>query len=291
MRHTIENEFLTAVADTKVGELRGVKSKKTGKDYLWVGDPKYWQYCAPMLFPIVCAAMDDEIRVDGEVYSITKHGFIRANEFTLTEKTADSMTFELRENAETLQMYPFKFILRFRYKLRGNKVVSELEVENVNDKTMYFSAGGHPALMCPFNEGEAFDDYYLEFDEKETLDTALFKEQYLYGAKPFLVNENRIPLSHDLLRGTTLVLNDYRSESVTLRSKKSDNYVKMNIAGFPWVGFWTQTDPDAPYICVEPWYGIPDVYGYKGELKDKKAIVSLDAGKTFSFAYTMEIFE
>ena len=291
MRHTIENEFLKIEADTKVGELRGIASKKTGKDYLWKGDPTYWAYCAPMLFPIVCAAMDDTIRVDGVAYDMPKHGFVRQSEFNLVEHTSDSMVFELRESAETLKIYPFKFILRFRYKLRGNAVISEIEVENTDDKTIYFSTGGHPALTCPFNPGEAYTDYFLEFDQNETLDTVLFKESYLNGSKPYLVDERRIPLSHDALRGTTLVFNNYRSEGITLRSSKSNNYVRMNIQGFPWVGIWTQTDPDAPYICVEPWYGIPDVYGFKGELKDKKNILSLDAGKTFSCAYTIEVFE
>jgi len=291
MRYTMENEFLTVEADTLVGELRGIKSKKTGKDYLWTGDPKYWAYCAPVLFPIVCAAMDDEIKVDGVVHTITKHGFVRANEFALVEHTKDTMVFELRETPETLKMYPFNFVLRFVYKLRGNKVITTVEVENVNDRVMYFSAGGHPALNCPFNPEEAFTDYYLEFDEKETLDTALFDGPYLDGTKRCLVNESVIPMNHDTFRGTTLIFNNYRSAGVNLRSRKSDNYIRMNIEGFPWVGFWTMTDPDAPYICVEPWHGIPDVTGYKGELKDKKGIVTLEAGKTFTCTYTIEVYE
>jgi len=290
MRYTIENEFLKAEADTAVGELRGIMSKKTGKDYLWKGDPKHWAYCAPMLFPIVCAATDDIVKVDGVEYNMPKHGFVRSSEFTLVEHTADTMVFELRDSAETLKMYPFKFILRFRYKLRGNAVVSELEVENIDNQTIYFSAGGHPALMCPFNQDEAFSDYYLEFDENETLDTAGFDGMYLNGSRKFLVGEKRIPMDYAALT-ETLILNNYRSEGISLRSKKSDNYVRMNIKGFPWVGIWTITDPGAPYICVEPWYGIPDVSGFRGEMKDKKGIVALEAGKTFSCCYTIEVFE
>ena len=291
MRYTMENEFLTVEADTMAGELRAVKSKKSGKDYLWTGDPKYWAYCAPPLFPIVCAAMDDEIRVDGQVYNISKHGFVRANEFALVEHTKDTMVFELRETPETLKMYPYNFILRFIYKLRGSKVYTTLEAENVNDRVMHFSIGGHPALNCPFNPGEAYGDYYLEFDEKETLDAALFDGPYLNGTKRYLVNENKIPMNHDALRGTTLIFANYRSAGITLRSSKSDNNVRMNIDGFPYVGIWTMTDPDAPYICVEPWYGIPDITGYKGELSDKKGVVTLEAGKSFACTYSIEVNE
>ena len=291
MRHTIENEFLKVEGDTAVGELRGIVSKKTGKDYLWTGDPKYWEFCSPMLFPIVCSATDDTVVVDGVKYDMPKHGFVRMSEFALSEKTADSMTFELRDSAETMKMYPFKFIMRFRYKLRGNAVINEIEIENVDDKTIYFSTGGHPALMCPFNKGEAFEDYYLEFDQSETLDTVIFDGQYLDGTKRFLVDEKQIRMDYEKVLRDTLVLNNYRSEGLSLRSKKSDNYIRMNIEGFPWVGIWTDAGKKAPFICVEPWYGIPDVKGFCGEMKDKKGIVALEAGETFSCQFTIEVFE
>jgi len=291
MRYTIENEFLTAAADTVVGEIRGLRSKKTGKDYMWIGDPEYWERVAPVLFPVCCSATDNQIIVDDKTYPMPKHGFVRQSTFTVTSQTADSLTFELRESEETLKMYPYKFCLRFRYTLKGSSLVSEIEVENTNDEAMYFSVGGHPALMCPFNKNEAFGDYFLEFSERETLDTALLDGQYLNGSKPYIINETRLNLAYGVFEHDALIFNNYRSDKIFLRSRKSENYLSMTIGGYPWLGIWTVHRPDAPFVCVEPWHGIPDVTGFRGELKDKKSIVSLEAGKTFACGYTIEVHE
>jgi len=291
MRYTIENEFLTVTADTAAGELRGIKSKKSGKEYLWTGDEKFWFNSAPMLFPIIGAVTDDTLRIDGKEYQITKHGFVRQSTFTLVKHTADTMVFELRESEATLKMYPYKFCLRFRYILRGTAVESIIEVVNTDDKKIYFAAGGHPALMCPFNKDETFEDYYLEFSEPETLDKVVLEGPYRKGTAPFLNNERRVHMQYGLFEHDALIVNRFKSDSICLRSSKSDNYVSFSLTGFPWLGIWSKHLPDTPFVCIEPWDGVPDAYDFKGEFKDKHGIISLDVHKTYSIGYTIEVHE
>ena len=52
MIQTIENEFLIVQINDTGAELVSLKSKKTGIEYLWQGDAKYWKGRSPVLFPI-----------------------------------------------------------------------------------------------------------------------------------------------------------------------------------------------------------------------------------------------
>ena len=53
MRYILENEILKAEIDSFGAELKSVKSKTNGKEYMWNGDKKYWGRTSPVLFPFV----------------------------------------------------------------------------------------------------------------------------------------------------------------------------------------------------------------------------------------------
>ena len=53
---------------------------------MWQGDEKYWSDHSPILFPIVCAANNGEIKVDGKIHKIGNHGFAKKGEFEYFEK-------------------------------------------------------------------------------------------------------------------------------------------------------------------------------------------------------------
>ncbi|MBQ6922529.1 MAG: aldose 1-epimerase family protein, partial [Clostridia bacterium] len=52
MIHRIENERLIIEVNETGAELYSLKSKKTGTEYLWQGNPEYWEGRSPILFPI-----------------------------------------------------------------------------------------------------------------------------------------------------------------------------------------------------------------------------------------------
>jgi len=47
--------------------------------------------------------------------------------------------------------------------------------------------------------------------------------------------------------------------------------------------------PNAPYVCIEPWFGINDIRGVDAELSQKKGILSLEPGKSFFCEYTITV--
>ena len=103
MKSTIHNEFLTIDADNKGAELMSIKTVKDDLEYLWQADPKVWGRHAPILFPMVGKLKEDETIIEGETYSMSQHGFARDLEFQIIGKTAESVSYELSYNEETLK--------------------------------------------------------------------------------------------------------------------------------------------------------------------------------------------
>ncbi|MFR1975464.1 MAG: hypothetical protein ACLS2X_00550 [Coprococcus sp.] len=54
-------------------------------------------------------------------------------------------------------------------------------------------------------------------------------------------------------------------------------------------GFWFWAAPGAPFVCLEPWCGRCDNFGYEGELQDKPGINSLNVDETFKKVYSIVI--
>ena len=49
----LENEQIEVTVNIHGAELRSLKSKADGQEYLWNADAKYWGRTAPVLFPFV----------------------------------------------------------------------------------------------------------------------------------------------------------------------------------------------------------------------------------------------
>jgi galactose mutarotase-like enzyme len=57
----------------------------------------------------------------------------------------------------------------------------------------------------------------------------------------------------------------------------------------PAVGIWSPYGKNAPFVCIEPWYGVHDLANFTGELKDKYLINHLQPGASFMSEYTITI--
>jgi galactose mutarotase-like enzyme len=99
-----------------------------------------------------------------------RHGFARHREFKLIENTGTHAKFSFFFDDETLAVYPYCFEFQILYDLFDEELRISYKVINMDDRTIYFSVGGHPAFNVPFYPGENQNDYYLEFEHAETLD-------------------------------------------------------------------------------------------------------------------------
>lgn len=290
MNYEIDNEFLEIKADSYGAELHSIKTKNNPTEFLWNGNEEYWKYHAPILFPIVGKVNDNKYHIDGNTFELPQHGFGRVSDFKLIDKTTDSLTFELRFNEKSLKVYPYKFSLKVSYTLIENKLKISYVVDNLDNKTIYFSIGAHPAFLCTLAEGETINDYYFEFDQNESTSIMeLSTTTGLYTNKniPFLNNENIIPLSKELFKNDALVFRNLKSNKIFLKSKNHSKYMSMDFTGFPYLGLWSKPT-GAPFVCIEPWYGHADYEGFTGDFSDKEGVESLQIGESFSCSYILE---
>jgi galactose mutarotase-like enzyme len=289
MDTVLKNQSLSVTLSSVGAEATAIQRLDLDCAYLWNGDAKYWNSHSPVLFPMVCAAMNGEIMVDGQKYPIINHGFARKSEFELVEVLDDSAVYRLRFNEKTLTSYPFKFQLMIRYSLAANNLEIDYHVENLDERTIYFQIGTHPGFNCPLDSGLTFEDYYLEFNKPEDLE-----RRFMNGANVLIPGQTdligkgvkKLPMTRELFAAGALIFPLVKSDHIVLKSDKSPRAVSVSYENMHQLGIWQAKD--APYVCIEPWQGLADEDGFTGEFKDRAAIVSLAQGKTYHCRMVIE---
>jgi galactose mutarotase-like enzyme len=221
------------------------------------------------------------------------HGFASKSNFRVVSKSDSKVVFILESNPETLQMYPFKFKLSVMYSLERNKLIIKNTVENTDAKEIFFSIGAHPGFNIPFKEGGKFNDYYLEFENIETANRLpLTEKEGLLSSRQinnYLDNTRRLDLDYEMFQKRAIILEGISSSTVTIKGDYSSMAVRIGIKDFPFLGIWTTSKTDAPFLCIEPWYGISDDINSSGYFKKKKGIQSLKVGNSLKIYYFIEI--
>ena len=130
MKYTLKNKDLTVIFESFGATLHSIKDND-GVEYLWQGNPDFWSGQAPVLFPICGSLRNDEAEIgDGKKTTMPRHGLVRKKEFKCTEKTGDSILFEIESNEEMLEQYPYQFKLGIRYTLEGKKISTRYIIQN-----------------------------------------------------------------------------------------------------------------------------------------------------------------
>ncbi|EAF2718259.1 aldose 1-epimerase family protein [Listeria monocytogenes] len=286
----LENEVLLVEMKTAGAELTRIFHKDTGLEYLWNADSKFWGRHSPVLFPTVGRLVEDTYLVDGKPYHLGQHGFARDRDFQVIEQTEKSVRFELDADEDSLAVYPYKFKLSIIYTIEKNTVAVSYEVENTDNKRIYFSIGAHPAFNLPLTDGTTFEDYYLDFVTEENLETLCLEGPYRSGEIKKVVDKpaQYLPLSYDLFKNDALIFEALKQKEMTIKSDKTPHFVKVSFPEFPFVGVWT-AKPGTPFLCIEPWYGIADGAGESVELRDKAGIEHLEPEAVFASEYEITV--
>lgn len=279
MFYKIENEFLTCEIDGMGAQLHSLVSKENGKEYIWQGNPDIWYGQAPVLFPVIGQLINDKYFYNGVEYTMPKHGLARKLPFNVKECEGARAVFSLESDENTLKSYPFDFEYLVTFELKGKSLVNTMTVINKTKGEMYFSVGAHPGFNC--NVGDV-----IEFEQAETLATErIDKENLIISEKfPFMENEKSFVITKEIFEPDALILSDIKSEKLRI---KGDNEVEFTFGKCPFLGIWAK--PGAPYVCIEPWYGVNDGREVKKDISEKRGIEHLGEGETFEFAWTVEI--
>ena len=288
--YELQNENISIKIDSHGAELKSLKRQSDNQEYMWKGDPAFWGRTSPVLFPFVGGVSQKLYRVDGKEFAMNQHGFARDMEFELVSQSEKEIWFELQSNEETLQKYPYAFVLKLGYKLNGNSVEVCWQVENPSDETMYFAIGGHPAFNCPLKEGTKQTDYVLKFDEqKQIISTQLSKEGMATDTKvSYDLKDGILPITEHLFDDDALVIEHHQAQTAALCYADGTPYLTIRMAA-PLFGIWSPPKKNAPFVCIEPWYGRCDSEGYEGELKNRAWENELKGKGIWTASYFIEI--
>jgi len=280
----LQNKYITVRVLSFGAEIASFVNNKTGGEYIWhAGKP--WQHHAPLLFPVVGKLKNKIYIYNGKTYRMKNHGFASKKVFKVDKKNEKHVVMSLKSDEQTKEIYPFDFLLTVDYKLHGRKLKIKYTIKNTGKDTMYFSIGMHPGFWVPFRTGEKFEDYYLQFQKKETSDRLLLdkKTRLLSGKikKNYLNNTNRLNLNREMFKNRVIILKDLQSDYVRIKNKYHNTYLEIGIKDFPFVGLWSPPGKKADLICIEPWHGHSDYIGTDQELTHKKDIIKLAPGQVF----------
>lgn len=288
---TLKNETLTVEVSEHGAELQSIR--KGSYEYLWQGDPTFWGRRSPVLFPIVGSVWEQRFRVDGKVYEMGQHGFARDMDFELVCATETELWYKLESTEDTLKAYPWPFVLEIGYKLSGASLEVLWKVTNPGKSEMFFQIGAHPAFNYPDYDPETPDRGVVEFDRNENLQRSGFKGKGCVDPEARfsmpVSEDGRVRLKRDTFDDIdTLMFEDNQVHRIAFLKCDGNPYLTVSFDA-PVVAIWSPPKRNAPFFCIEPWYGRCDRADFTGEFKDRDWVNLLAPGATFAASYTILI--
>lgn len=290
MIHTIENDQLICTIESNGAEIRSLKDKTTGDEYIWQIDPSIWGSSSPVLFPAIGKIKEDKVLFKGKAYAMPKHGIIRNNDRLSFQQIGDAhCIFSLNSSEETLKQYPYQFSFTVAYQLIEKRLLMTYTIHNRDVVPMHFACGGHTAYACPLSEHTKLSDYVIEFP------TPLDLQAETLGASGLLSHRKRnieshegiLPLSDTLFNEDALIFSDIACNWIRLRKRQEKKGIAVRFIGYPHLALWSK--PGADYVCIEPWLGLPDREDESIDITQKSSYKSIDPNSTFSIAIETEI--
>ena len=278
---TLFNSNITAKINHNGAELYSLESNN--KEYIWEGNPVFWGKHSPVLFPIVGTLKENTYTYNSISYQLSRHGFARDTTFKLIEKKDDLAVFSIESNEDTKKVYPFEFELQLIYSLENNHLNISYKVINKGMGPMPFSIGAHPAIALPGK----FENYSIQFEKEEPLVYNLLENDLISNAvKTLPTLDNRVALDYSLFENDALIFKNLKSNYLTI-FKNQIPMVRMHYEDFPHLGIWTKMN--APFLCIEPWFGYSDSNESTGTILEKEGIQILESKTSFNAQFSIEI--
>lgn len=282
----LQNDFLTVEIATFGAEIKSILDNQNN-EWMWNANPNFWGKTSPILFPIVGSLKNNTYIYKGENYSLSRHGFARDMEFDAEQISQTKAVFTLKANEKTLVNYPFYFELKVIYELQNKQLSCTYGVANVGNETMYFSIGGHPAFALG-KDATDFENFYLEFNNDTSLNRLKLVDGLISENKEIInLNNQQLPLDYDLFKEDAMVFRDLKSNSITIKNTKNENKLTLTFDDFTHFGIWTVQN--APFICLEPWFGMADLQNHNQHTETKEGMIALEPQQVFTKHWKVSI--
>lgn len=262
-------------------ELRSFRPDGT-REWLWQGDPAWWDGQAPLLFPVIGRSPGGIARWHGRAFEMPPHGVARQRDFRILAATDDRAIFELTDDATSRPHYPFAFRLTVDYVLAPDALTMTVTARNpARDDVLPAGIGFHPAFIWPLVPDRAKTDHVVHFEHEEPApirridNTGLARAQGL--ATP--VRGRTMPLEHSLFVEDAVIFDRLASRRLWFGVPGAPG-LRVDFPDCPHLGIWQK--PGAPYLCLEPWQGFAPNIGDDGDLANRPGIVLIPPGGTLT---------
>lgn len=283
----VESDALTVSFDPEGAQLRSIRTAD-GLEHLWQGDPRFWPDQAPVLFPLICQLTGGELVHEGERYPMPAHGFAHQRRFAVAEEAPARARLQLDADEETRAHYPFDFRLSATFEVAGTRLSFTLAVENPSGEPLPADVGFHPGFNWPLEPERAKDGYRILFEKPEPapvrrgVNDPIFLKPERF---PTPVEGDTLPLRDELWDDQAIVFDELSSRSLVF-GPPGGRGLKIDFPDSPYLALWMR--PGAPYLCIEPWQGLPAPVGFTGEFATKPGIGVIEPRTTRSWRLGIE---
>lgn len=283
MTTTITNSKLSATINHKGAELISLQTIAQKREYIWEGNPEFWDKHSPILFPIVGTLKNNSYTFKNKIYHLSRHGFARDLFFNLISEKESELVFSTKATNDTKKVYPFNFELQIVYALKNYELEISYNILNTNSEALYYSIGGHPAFAL----ADEFQNYSLQFEpDEELLSFKLENGLLSENSKKMKLLNNQLPLTYSLFEDDALIFKKLHSKNIQILENQIP-ILNFKFKDFPNFGIWTKQN--APFICLEPWIGYSDIVSSTGKIEEKEGIQLLQGNSSITYSFSIEI--
>lgn len=280
---TLSNGILEIEVSELGAEIQSLRKVAGNREYIWNADPKYWGKHAPILFPIIGNPGAEGIICDGEAYPIAKHGFVPGLKFSCTEGDR-ILEFVTTDNEDTRKVFPYSFRLEVIFQLSRNKVIQKFRVQYTGSEgVMPFQIGGHPAFFLPDFKEEDPVHGYLSFNNIDEVHSNEINANGHYTDKILLFEldeKGMLPLKKDTFDCDTILETRGIVNRTSLYDKNRKPILTVK-ANAKTTAYWSPTGQNAPFVCIEPWFGCCRKENETAVLADREMTCLLQPGEVY----------
>ena len=89
-----------------------------------------------------------------------------------------------------------------------------------------------------------------------------------------------LKLSDELFDGSrSVIFKNPTSNALVLKNIDGSEKIRVEYEGFDYLVIWTK--PNTQFVCIEPWCGMGEFYGFPEDISKKEGIQALPEGDTF----------
>jgi galactose mutarotase-like enzyme len=175
-----------------------------------------------------------------------------------------------------------------RYTLNAGALSVTAIIHNPGDENLLASFGFHPAFRWPLPYGQARASHFIEFatDEPAPVRRLNAEGLLLPDGFPTPVSGRRLALTDALFQDDVIIFDALRSRSVTYGAPRGPR-IRMDFPDTPFFGVWTK--PSADFICLEPWHGVADGRGFRGDFSAKPGVFTVAPGAAFRIGMNITV--